>query len=490
MFSNKTILLIICFVLIKINAKTQTVEWGNPQRQKGKTNYSQILGENSSGIFLIRCRDNDFQKNVLIEKYKSNLTLESAKEMPLKIPGTIEKVLLIGDRVFVFLSAKNVISDKIDVLVQKLDMNLNIDGGLTTIASINENQMGYRSNFYIKNSSDKSKIGLMFLTTSPEKNRSALNMFTYNIELQQIYGKRFELNYDDRDVFITNYDLDNSGNSFLLLDYPKDLKRRKDFDPRVFFLNAYFHQSDKMLEYELGSGEKSIEELGMCINNFNKEVNVVGFFSNENNGKIAGYFNLNIDISSTEIRNKVYDTIPMNIFSKQSFIRNGGNDLTDMFIRKLAPRSDGGCMMVAEKYFQTRQSYTYYVNGFAQTNSRTVFNYNDVMLLSFNKNGSIQFCNIIPKEQQSVSDGGYYSSIAPVITNDNFYTLFNGDVNQEGDIMLNMSNYAGKSENKVLVKAVNQSSLLIPRETKQTSANSIIACTIREKRFTLMRVTF
>ena len=236
MFSNKTILLIICFVLIKFNANAQTVEWGNPQRQKGKTNYSQILGENFWGIFLIRCRDNDFQKNVVIEKYKSNLTLESAKEMPLTIPGTIEKVLLIGDRVFVFLSAKNVSSDKIDVLVQKLDMNLNIDGGLTTIASINENQIGYRSNFYIKNSSDKSKIGLMFLTTSPEKNRSTLNMFTYNIELQQIYGKRFELNYDDRDVFITNYDLDNSGNSFLLLDYPKDLKRRKDFDPRVFLM--------------------------------------------------------------------------------------------------------------------------------------------------------------------------------------------------------------------------------------------------------------
>jgi hypothetical protein len=165
-------------------------------------------------------------------------------------------------------------------------------------------------------------------------------------------------------------------------------------------------------------------------------------------------------------------------------------DLNDIYIRKIIPRSDGGVFLISEKYFITRQSYTYYVNGFPQTNTRVVYNYNDVLLLSVKEDGFLEIGDVINKEQQSVSDGGYYSSIAYYINNDAIYTIYNADVNQEGDVLMNKFNVKGKSENKILVKAINASVLIIPSDCKQISANSLLACTIRDKRFTLMRITF
>jgi hypothetical protein len=110
--------------------------------------------------------------------------------------------------------------------------------------------------------------------------------------------------------------------------------------------------------------------------------------------------------------------------------------------------------------------------------------------LSINADGLLDNGDVVNKEQQSISDGGYYSSISSFINNDAIYTIYNADVSQEGDVLMNKFDVKGKSENKILVKAINASLLIIPTDCKQISANSLLACTIRDKRFTLMRITF
>ena len=92
----------------------QSVEWSNPQKIKSKTGYSQIVGESASGIYLLRCKDNSFSRDVIIEKYKSNLAQELSIPMPININGILERVLLFDNTIYVFVSAKNNVSNKID----------------------------------------------------------------------------------------------------------------------------------------------------------------------------------------------------------------------------------------------------------------------------------------------------------------------------------------------------------------------------------------
>jgi hypothetical protein len=136
----------------------QSVEWSNPQKIKSKTGYSQILGESASGIYLLRCKDNSFSRDVIIEKYKSNLAQELSIPMPININGILERVLLFDNTVYVFVSAKNNVSNKIDLLLQKLDENLKPFGNAQVLISMNSEEIDNKTHFYIKHSSEKNLL--------------------------------------------------------------------------------------------------------------------------------------------------------------------------------------------------------------------------------------------------------------------------------------------------------------------------------------------
>ncbi|MFN3444258.1 MAG: hypothetical protein ACK44D_00840, partial [Bacteroidia bacterium] len=85
-----TCLLLLCFV----QSNAQTVEWGNQQKTKAKYNYTQVLGENSSGIFLARARNSDFRRDIQIEKYKNNLALDFVKDLPQAENSWVERVIV------------------------------------------------------------------------------------------------------------------------------------------------------------------------------------------------------------------------------------------------------------------------------------------------------------------------------------------------------------------------------------------------------------
>ncbi|MFZ4797474.1 MAG: hypothetical protein ACOYMA_08260 [Bacteroidia bacterium] len=428
---------------------------------------------------------------MLIEKFNSKLSLEISKDIPLTIPAFIEKVLLVNQQIFVFISAKNTATNKVDFLVIKLDMNLNQTGGMVMLASIDEFMLNDNIDLTIKNSINKKFYTISFIGKASQNNKekSALYLYGFDENLIPVYAKTFDINEALNDIGTTNCDMDNEGNYFTILDFPKVGKKKRKNENRKFVLYAFYKSNQNMLEYDISKPGIEIDDLGFVVNNIKKQVNIIGFYAIEEEVNTSGYFYQTIDLKTTAVVVNMLDSISLKLLKdKISFSKT--MDLNDLYIRKIIPRSDGGVFMVSEKYFITRQSYTYYVNGFPQTNTRVVYNYNDILLLSIKDDGVLEIGDVVNKEQQSVSDGGFYSSITCFVNNDAIYTIYNADVNQEGDVLMNKFNVKGKTDNKILVKAINASVLIIPSDSKQISANSHLVCTIRDKRFTLMRITF
>ncbi len=489
MFKHKLLSFFLLFIFYsQINA--QTIEFGQGVKIKNKNNYSLIIGSNEVGSFVLRAKDYNFKRDVLIEKYNSKLALEISKEIPLSIPANIEKTILIGQNIIVIISAKNNATNKIDFLALKLDMNLNQTGNMAMLASIDESLINENSTTAFKNSINNKYFSLSILCkTGRKSSTTSLFLYGFNESLTQIYGKVFEINELIEDIETTNCELDNEGNFFTLLDFPKTNKKKRKNENRKFVLYSYFNATSTMLEFDVAKPNIEIDDIGFVINNLKKQVNIIGFYAEENELNNKGYFFQTIDISSATNTKTILDTTSLKVLRNNiSFSKN--LDLNDIYIRKIIPRSDGGLFLVAEKYFLTRQSYTYYVNGFPQTNTRTIYNYNDVLLLSLNADGLMENGDIVNKEQQTVSDGGFYSSITNFVSNDAIYTIYNADVTQEGDVLSCKFDVKGKTENKILVKAINASLLIIPQDSKQISATSLLACAIRDKRFTLMRINF
>ena len=468
------------------------MEWGNPQKIKQKNLYTQIVGETTSWLYLLRCKDNEFTNDIILEKYRTNLTLEQSIALPLSVNGTVERVLLVNNILTIFISARNTLTGKVDLFVQKMDENFKIMGSPFIICSIEKGKFIEKRKIQIKTNADRSKIGILYLTWGEDANTSHLNLYCFNNQIQQIYGKQFKLNYPQKSVFMTSYDLSNLGDAFVLIDFPKEPGKDDSGDPRKFFLFGYYQNNDRIMEYQLDKDSLFTEELGMVLNNFNQTVSVVGFYSTKNRNEVSGYFVERINLNTQLAELNYAGLMDPNVLQKLNAAKLDKKrpDLNDFYIRKVIARSDGGLMLVIEKYYQTRQTYTYYVNNFPQTATRIIYNYDEVGIISLNKEGQIQFSDLIKKRQNSVGDGGYLSSIITIPTTDFVYTVFNSDLDKESDIMLHYTNYLGKSDGKILIKSSNFEATIIPTEYKQTSANSVILSTIRDKQFTLMRVTF
>src|SRR5574343_328838 len=115
-------LLYFCMVLLSMShTVAQTVEWSNQQKTKSKTYYSQVLGENSSGLYVARTKNSDFREDVLVEKYKSNLALESSVNLFQPDNSTIERVIVIEGGLLEFALNKNTTTQKTELLLVQLD---------------------------------------------------------------------------------------------------------------------------------------------------------------------------------------------------------------------------------------------------------------------------------------------------------------------------------------------------------------------------------
>ena len=180
-------------MILQLEINAQFVEWSNQQKLKSRTNYSMVLGENGSGYFLIRAKDNEFSKDLIIERYKSNLANDVTKEFWQPPSSYIEKVLLQPSGMFSFAIARNNLEDKYDFLYWKVDDNVNPDINTKPLFQIDVNLIKNKSSFYIKQSADKSKVVILYLLRTSNGNASVLVSRTYSNSMELLNTKQFKL---------------------------------------------------------------------------------------------------------------------------------------------------------------------------------------------------------------------------------------------------------------------------------------------------------
>lgn len=466
----------------------QGIEWGNPQKLKNKNLFTQVIGETPEGLYLLRCKNNEFSSEVIIEKYKSNLALEISVNVPLAVNGLIERVLLVNNEIFVFISARNLNTNTIDILVQKLDASLKPVDQASVICSFPAAQYIERRKIQIKTNAAKSMVGLMFLTKAEEGCK--LHLYAYKGATQQVFGKQFSLAYSSKDIFITSFDLDNNGNAFVLIDYPKE-KPVAGEDARSFNLYCYYPETDKMLGFELGEGKLFIEELGMVVNNFNQTISVFGFYASSSGKQVNGYFYERYSTKNRQLEQRYANLVDPELLDKliSGRMEKAPVDLRSFYIRKMVAKSDGGIFVIAEKFSRVEQRYSYYLNNMPMEGVKIIYNYDEVALVSINPTGTIQFIDPIRKKQSSVGETGS-AGVCVIPTQDFIHVLYNSELDKDGNVMLHSVNYQGKVEEKILIKNTNFAIAIIPSEAKQTAASTLVATTIKDKLFNLIKVNF
>ncbi|MEZ5041644.1 MAG: hypothetical protein R2828_17250 [Saprospiraceae bacterium] len=446
----KNTIIVLLFALISIGYMygqsddiSAKVKWGEELRGPANTAISKMVSAGPWGFNILRLRQGSVVNGdqVFLERYDENLRLKKSQKIDLRYKNKkreFQDLVKIGGQLYLFTSFNNQVQKKNYLFYQKISDRLMPSKDIVKIGEIDTRNKYKEGNFDLAISRDSSTV-LIYNQLPYQKNEpERFNLRVFDNQLKELWSKDIILPYND-DVFeIEEYHVDKEGNVFLLgvIYQERNRLQRRGQPTYSYTVLAYLNKGEETQEYRIDLGDKFITDLTFRVANDGSLV-CSGFYSDRGTVSIKGTYFLRMNAKTKEIFNvnfKAFDidflTFNMNDGQKRRAERNeeSGNEnkapeLYRFSLDDLIMRSDGGAVLVAEQYYVNQQSYYYYFDGTTRYNY--FYYYNDILVINIKPTGEIEWASRIPKRQETMNDGGYYSSYAMATVRDRFYFIYN-----------------------------------------------------------------
>ncbi len=445
------LVVVFCWFTTQNNAQDVVpaeIKWGDEYKEPSKSALSKIIGSDDQYFYTLRVKFGlQAQQEVYIEKYTlDGLKLKEAKAVSLKFEKrlrTFHELLKVNDAIYLITSYLNKAKKKNYLFAQKFKSNLEISDNLIKIGEMDLRNISREGVFDIEISKDSSKIlvyhDLPFKRGESEK----LALKVYDDEFNELWDKEISLPYPDDKFRIEEYRISKEGDVFLLgVKFYDGVNIRRRGTPNYeYVLLTYMEEGIKSKEYTLKDPTRFITDLTFEPTQ-KGEIVCSGFYSEKSAYTIKGTYFSRINILTEEVIAKNFkqfdfDFVTINYSNakknraEKAASRNDKRKEAELYryaLDDLVLRSDGGALLIAEQYFVEE----YYTGGAMGTRISNgpgdrmyVYNYNDIIVVNINPDGSIAWSTLIPKRQVTVNDGGYFSSYSKAIVSDKIYFVYN-----------------------------------------------------------------
>lgn len=462
--------------------KAQKGDWSEPQKVKDKIIYSEVIGAYHDNYFIIRYNKKTKQQ-FSIEKFDNKLKLSKKFEFEVSKNISVEKILLLDGKVYIF-------SVTYDSELKKYQLIVNVFND--NFVSVISDKVLIESEFKISNRKSyhitKDMINNRVLVVYPETTKDNVLIFKlgiFNSNLERLYNNSFKID-SDKNYMIDQFQLIDStiaivyktfkgttdeptNERYYLVDF--DLKRNKQtlykfVDDSIFFGNL-------MLKYDFP----------------NRTLICAGYYSYINSENSEGIAYLKI-FNRQDSAN--FSTVPFPEELKNTLLgKNNKKEKINSFTPKgLIVRDDGGFLFVGEYYKIQKEVYNDYYS-ISNSYVRYFYHYGNAMVLSINSDGKIDWHKVLRKEQVSMSDDGYYSSLATATTENKLALLYNDISRTRTNLIFNTLDPNNNLTNFIIVNGNSFNGTLIPRLSKQVGIDEIIVPGFENKKgFQFLRIKF
>jgi hypothetical protein len=347
-------------------------------------------------------------------------------------------------------------------------------------------------------SDDKKKI-LVFKINSRNPKNFLFTTLLYNNEMQLQQKHRMSLSMEERNDYFTDFLVDNDGDMV----FGKFV--RKNGSDNISDLNLIMKKADeeRFVIQDLKTGERMLDEVKIKIDNTNKRYLFTSLFYKQRRGNVEGLYTVIWDKTANGLLRE-----NMAPFSDDLRRLAKGPDanlrlaFNDYFIKNMIIRTDGGYLLVAESQYTTSRGgsfnrwdnyswnnpwsspidyyyYSPYYNSYGSPWNRwggsqaTRYHAENIMILNYDKDGNLEWDNVIPKSQYDDESEGLVSHQV-MNTGGELHFLFN--LYERRTLLLNdqVLSPDGKIVRKPTLKGLDRNAEFMPRYGKQISARSII----------------
>jgi hypothetical protein len=403
-------LIIALLIVVQMSAqKNVTAQWGPTYKTKAR--LSGIVGEDKDGFYTLR---SNRKGDMWIERYDTKMTLQFSEELVIPKKGkkrlAYEGIYYLQGQLILLTSHTDKKAGKSYAFAYPISSKGVVGSKFKKLDEVAMN--GRRSGgFDFEVSQDSSKFLAYHNKPYDKYNNEKFSYKVFDNKLNLVWEKDLQLPYKDKFFSIKDYILDNDGNVYMRAtiypDRTKGEKKSNKEQTSKFVIVSYKHKTDKLSQFEVKLTGKWVKSISYDVNEDTKEVVVGGFYSDDKKMKINGIFYLAMDLKSGEIKatsKKAFDSSFMTEMIGEKKAEKG-KGLSNFDFDYFLTKKDGGAYLIAEQYYITTHTYT---DSNGNTNTRTVYHYNDVIVVSVGKTGDIEWVRKVPKN--SAASSGYYLS--------------------------------------------------------------------------------
>ncbi|MFT5511980.1 MAG: hypothetical protein ACI8SE_000374 [Bacteroidia bacterium] len=441
---KKLILILTIFVL--------TIPLSNAQEFSGdgiEVNQSEPILSKKNYLSYLILGDNDvvFSRNTIKKKpylvrYDENLEIETKILLtPDIVPkrSYIESIIPFNGGLLLFYSKLDKSRKTNDLYVVTLSQDdLSTLQDETKIFGLSYTSKRNSGSFDIALSRDSSK--LMAFANTPNKRskgaRDEVSVVVMDKDFEILWDDVLTIPYADKDFAISDYDVDNNGNVYVLGKHYKQKSQREKKKPiGTYKLIGFFEEGHDRQEFDLKLSNKFISDITYFVKG-DGNILCSGLYSNTSTSGAAGAFYLEIENETLEVVVENLVEFDMDFLiqglseratkrTKKRASKGKNVELYSYEIRNLIEKEDGGLVMVAEQYYvRVTTTTTTNANGTTSTTTTYHYYYNDIVVVSFDEEGEIEWHDKIDKAQYSTNDGGYYSGFNMVVKGDKLHFYF------------------------------------------------------------------
>jgi hypothetical protein len=397
---------------------SQKITYSAPEQEDGRRTNFEIIGRIDGNILVFK----NNRSNNAICIYDNDMKLVQRVNQDF-LPDKYINVDFIQYPDFCYMiyeyQRKNVVhcaAVKIDGLGKKMGEPVDLD--TTQIGFAASNKI-YTTIF----SEDKQRI-MVFKINSKNPRNYLFTTFLFDNQLQLLDRHRIGIVMEERNSMFTNFLLDNEGQ----LVFGKFLKSNSsgDYISRVSLVTKAA-TSDSFSIKDIGTNERVLDEIKIKVDNNNKRYIITGFYYKQKRGNIEGLYTVVWDRATNS---KVKETVAVFTDELRAIAKSSEANIkmafNDFFIKNIIVQKNGGYLMVSESEYTTSRGspfnrwdymyggynpwvspmdyYSYYNpyypwNRYGYGNSATRYNAENILVLSFDKDGNLEWSNVIPKAQ-------------------------------------------------------------------------------------------
>ena len=409
--------------------------------------FDKVIHDNPSFIYTVkRRRINGIleEKKIEVEIYTPDLKRVRSRDLSLEYKGNkrvFEDLLYLNDKLYMFTSFFNTSKKTNFLFVETYDAyTLKKTGSIKILAEFESSNKFEEGFISYEQSFDKSMLMIYSQLTTKRDDNERVHALVFDDEMNLLWEKILELPYKDKSLNVFEYRLSNTGDVYLLC---RGLNKEAGFRSGSYIIASFKYGGEDYHEYKLSLDQKLISDLSFIIN-ASGEMIVSGLYSISNIDRMKGVVYYRVD--PVEKKLIAYNTSPIDpsILLESLRIRSDKRkdklmsdeerlkkyELEHFTVRELIPRSDGGVLMITERYF--RREYRNLDNGFYAAGSvRTgnsisySYHYEDIVVYNISSTGVVDWTSRIPKYQSSFNDNGYFLGFTHAVSSDGIYFLFN-----------------------------------------------------------------